>query len=511
MQSSYCVNDIEARVPLGESSPNLRPKALTEDKMHRSHFGTLVKGIVFLLAVGNLATAQESQKTPGQPLSGSWQGTLSVPGASLRVVFNFKETAEGGFTATLDSPDQGAFGIVADSVIVTDTLIRVNIRTIGGELRGVRVADADSISGTWSQGGMRFPLVLKYSGKVIEAPKRPQEPKKPYPYKEEEVTFSNPNAGITLAGTLTFPLSGGPFPAVILITGSGPEDRDEMVFGHRPFLVLADYLTREGIAVLRYDDRGVGKSIGNFGAATSQDFASDAEAALAYLMTRKEVRADKIGLIGHSEGGIIAPMVAAQSNDVAFIVMMAGTGVPGDQLILTQAALIAGAMGKSEKEVEQQQALNRKIYDLVESGKDSATVVSELRTLLLSAVDSTARKDTQVTNATINAQIAQVTSPWFRYFLTYDPRPTLRKVRCPVLAINGEKDLQVPAEQNLPEIEAALREGGNKDFTVRELAGLNHLFQTATKGTPDEYAKIEETISPTALKLIGDWILERCR
>jgi pimeloyl-ACP methyl ester carboxylesterase len=436
---------------------------------------------------------------------------LTVPGGSLRVVFNFTPKAEGGYTATLDSPDQGAFGIAADSVIVQDTLVRVSIRSIGGELNGVHLAGADSIPGTWSQGGMQLPLVLKHSSEEVEKPKRPQEPKKPYPYKEEEVTFTNPEAGITLAGTLTLPKSGGPFPAAVLITGSGPEDRDEAVFGHRPFLVLADYLTRQGIAVLRYDDRGVGKSTGNFATATSTDFASDAKAAVAYLKTRKEIRADKIGLIGHSEGGVIAPMVAAESKDVAFIVMMAGTGVPGDQVILEQAALIAKAMGTSEKEVQEARAISRKAFDIIKSGKDSATVASELRTLLLSAADTSARKDAQTSEAAVNAQIKQITSPWFRYFLTYDPRPALRKVHCPVLAIDGEKDLQVSPKQNLPQIEAALREGGNKDFTVRELPGLNHLFQTATKGTPDEYAKIEETISPTALKLMGDWILERCR
>jgi pimeloyl-ACP methyl ester carboxylesterase len=479
--------------------------------MHQSHFKMLMRGLALLAFISSLAMAQESQKAPEQLLPGSWQGTLSVPGGSLRVVFNFKEKAEGGYTATLDSPDQGAFGIAADSVIVQDTFVHVSIRSIGGELNGVRLAGADSISGPWSQGGMQLPLVLKYSSKEVEKPKRPQEPKKPYPYKEEEVTFTNPEAGVTLAGTLTLPKSSGPFPAAVLITGSGPEDRDEMVFGHRPFLVLGDYLTRQGIAVLRYDDRGVGKSTGSFATATSTDFASDAKAAVAYLKTRKEIRADKIGLIGHSEGGVIAPMVAAESKDVAFIVLMAGTGVPGDQIILEQAALIAKAMGTSEKEVQEARAINRKAFDIIESGKDSATVASELRTLLLSAANTTAPTDTQTNEARINGQIKQITSPWFRYFLAYDPRPALMKVRCPVLAINGEKDLQVSPKQNLPEIEAALREGGNTDFTVRELPGLNHLFQTAKKGTPDEYTEIEETISPTALTLIGDWILERCK
>jgi pimeloyl-ACP methyl ester carboxylesterase len=467
-----------------------------------------------LLLQGAVSDYQVSFANPqlkGRSLVGSWQGVISGPWGSLRVVFNIKENAEHGYSATLDSPDQGAFGIAADSVIVRDTLIRIPIKSIAGAFDGIHPAGADSMTGTWSQGGGRFSLVLKYSLKEAEPPKRPQEPKNPYPYKDEEITFRNADAGITLAGTFTYPISGGPFPAVILISGSGPQDRDETVFAHRPFLVLSDYLTRRGIAVLRFDDRGIGKSTGQFRRATSVDFAADVKAACAYLKTRKEVLADRIGLIGHSEGAIIAPMIAADMGTVAFIVMMAGTGVPGENIIHEQASLIELAMGQTQEEVKRAEDIRRKIFALVESGRDSAAIAPELRELLLLSADTTARKDTLSTNAAINAQIAQFTSPWLRYFLTYDPRPTLKKVRCPVLAIAGEKDLQVPPKQNLPEIEAALHAGGNSDITVRELPGLNHLFQSATKGTPDEYGKIEETISPTALKMIGDWILEKCK
>lgn len=482
--------------------------------MKPSLCGIFLTVLVLFWPMHNNVRGQTNEKAAGESLSGAWQGSLKVPGGLLRIVFNFAEKDEVGYGATLDSPDQGAKGIPCDSVIVEGTSVQVRVNVIGGIFHGMREAGSDSITGKWKQGGVEFPLVLKYVGKEAEGPKRPQEPKKPYPYDEQEVSYGNPDAGDTLSATLTLPPGSGPFPAVLLITGSGPQDRDETVFGHRPFLVLADYLTRHGIAVLRADDRGVGKSTGVFAAATTRDFAGDALAGTAYLKSRKEIRRKRIGLVGHSEGGVIAPMVAADSKDVAFIVLLAGTGVPGDQLLLTQAALIGKAMGASEEQLRRADELNRKVYALLESGRDSLSIVSEVRTLLLagmSLMDSTSRSEKMATDAAIDVQIRQIMSPWFRFFLTYDPRPALKRVRCPVLALNGEKDLQVPPEQNLPEIEAALRAGGNDDVTALKLPGLNHLFQTAVKGTPDEYAKNEETISPVALKTITDWILERCK
>jgi len=414
----------------------------------------------------------------------------------------------------MDSPDQGANGIQVDTVVAEAGKVRFSVAVVTGGYEGTVAPGADSITGNWKQSGMSFPLTLKYVGKAAEAPKRPQEPKKPYPYDEEEVSYPNAEDGITLAGTLTKPKNGGPFPAVLLITGSGPQDRDETVFGHRPFLVLADYLTRRGIAVLRVDDRGMGESTGSRVRSTTRDFAGDVRAGVAYLLSRKEVRSDRIGLIGHSEGGIIAPMVASESNDVAFIVLMAGTGLPGEEILLKQTALITKAMGASDADVRAADSINRRIYDVVKSGRDSAATASELRSLVIAAMersDTTAAVSKEQRELMANAQIAQVMSPWFRFFMTYDPRPALTRVKCPVLAINGEKDLQVPPEEDLREIETALRKGGNRDFLVKELPGLNHLFQTAEKGTPMEYAKSEETISPAALKLIGDWIEERVK
>jgi hypothetical protein len=322
---------------------------------------------------------------------------------------------------------------------------------------------------------------------------------KPYPYREEEVTYENKPAAVTFAATLTIPEGKGPFPAVFLITGSGPQDRDEAILGHRPFFVLADYLTRKGIVVLRADDRGFGKSTGSFAAATTADFATDAEAAVAYLKTRGEVDAKKIGLIGHSEGGIIAPMVAARNSDVAFIVMMAGPGVPGDQILPEQHRLIAEANGTSPTQAEKDAAQEKKLLAYVESEKDDAVLDKGLREKLAGAVPE----------AQLGVAVHQLTSPWMKFFLTYDPVPTLEKVKCPVLAINGEKDLQVPPKQNLPPIRKALAASGNKNYEVDELPGLNHLFQTATTGSVNEYAEIEETMSPVAMEKMASWILKQ--
>jgi len=471
-------------------------------------FKIFVMSVLLLIGSRQSIHAQAIQE---KNFTGTWQGTLSVGNISLRLVFHFTAKPQGGYKATLDSPDQGAFGIPTDTVIVQDSKIQVVMKAIAGAFKGTRPVGSDSIVGTWSQAGRDFPLVLKWSEKESEKPKRPQEPKKPYPYKEEEVTFANAKAGILLAGTLTTPHQGGPFPAMVLISGSGPQDRDETVFGHKPFLVLADYLTRAGIAVLRYDDRGVGKSTGNFDSATTRDFAEDVKAGITFLKTRKDIRANCIGLIGHSEGAIIAPLVASESKDVALIVLLAGTGVPGEELISRQAELILSSMGVSQEDIKKNLELQRKIFAVVKSEKDTAVAGELLKSLVKASLDSATLSSAEATESAVQAQIKQINTPWFRYFLTYDPRPTLRKVRCPVLAIGGEKDLQVDPKQNLPEIESALRQGGNKDFTVKELPGLNHLFQTASTGAPIEYGKIEETLSPIALKLIADWILEKVR
>jgi len=310
---------------------------------------------------------------------------------------------------------------------------------------------------------------------------------------------------------LTLPYLKGPFPAALLISGSGAQDRDETALGHKPFLVLADYLTHRGIAILRVDDRGVGGSTGDFAQATSEDFAGDVLAGVEYLKSQKEIDPQKIGLIGHSEGGIIAPMVAAQSPpDVAFIVMMAGTGLNGEQVLYLQGALLARANGASEETIDKLGVLQERIYAVLKQEKDDDAAAEKLREIFADAQLQLSKEEKEKMLFGSFVKVIKII-PWYRYLLTFDPRPTLMTVKCPVLAINGEKDLQVPPKENLYAIEEALKTGGNKDYTVKELPGLNHLFQTAETGAVSEYAEIEETISPTALKVIGDWIREETR
>lgn len=472
---------------------------------------------VVLLGLFIVAKQPETVKAPSQASQEIWQGALDVGGIKLRLVLRVSKNPDGSLQATLDSIDQGAMNLPVDSIVIENKIMRFTMKSISGSYEGTLSADGSEVIGTWTQSGQSLPLAFKRVTDVVQAPtlKRPQEPKKPYPYREEEVVFENPEAKIQLAGTLTLPNEQGPFPAVVLISGSGQQDRDETVFGHRPFLVLADYLTRQGIAVLRYDDRGFGKSTGDPTHATSADFAMDALAAVRYLQTRREIDSKKIGLIGHSEGGMIAPMVAVQAPDeIAFIVLLAGLGVTGEELLLLQQELILHALGISAEIIARNRALQQQVFAAVREQPDNLEAEKKLRALLLGELSRLSEEEQRVlgfSEAMIEAQIKQILSPWFRYFLTYDPRPTLMQVRCPVLALNGEKDLQVPPSQNLPEIVKALEAGGNSDYAVVKLANLNHLFQTSTTGSLSEYAQIEETFAPRALRVVSDWILRQVR
>lgn len=465
------------------------------------------KRIILLFTLPIIISFSILPQTNNSELAGTWQGVLKVSGVELRIVFNVADSA-GALTTNMDSPDQNAFGIKVDSTAFKNDSVFFFLKQINGYYDGA--FKKDSINGTWHQAGSSWPLVLKKSQKV-EAPHRPQTPKKPYPYNEEEVTFKDTAAGIELAGTLTTPKEGGPFPAVVLVTGSGPQDRDETLMGHKPFLVLSDYLTRQGIAVLRYDDRGIGKSGGSFKNATTNDFVNDALAAVQYLEGRKDIYHNETGIIGHSEGGLIAPIAAVKSNDVDFIVLMAGPGVTGKEILLEQSKLIERAMGRDEVKIKDDIKLSEKLYNIVANEKDSSTAENKIMSIYrdyYASLDSTEKMEFGNNPDEIFKKQAQsILSPWFKYFLTYNPEPTLEKVKVPVLAINGSNDLQVPPKQNLPVIKEALKKGGNKDFKVIELPKLNHLFQTSETGSPLEYSKIEETISPEALKVIGDWIL----
>lgn len=350
-------------------------------------------------------------------------------------------------------------------------------------------------------------LVLLLSGWAVA--QRPQEPTKPYPYREEEVAYENKKAGVKLAGTLTLPRSDGPFPAVLLITGSGPQDRDATVAGHRPFLVLADYLTRRGVAVLRMDDRGAGGSTGSVMESTTAAFAEDVLLGVEYLKARQEINPRQIGLIGHSEGGTIAPLAASRSTGIAFIVLMAGPGLVGEKLVHLQRESIARAGGVPEDKIARTRAVEQKMLAVVKGEKDNSAAEKKLREIVGQAMSEAA--GVRISGAVVEAQFKTMLSPWYRFFITYDPVPTLKKVKCPVLALTGERDLQVPPNENLPLIAKALAAGGNSDFTIMKLPRLNHLLQTCQSGTFAEYSKLEETIAPIALETIVDWILRRTK
>jgi pimeloyl-ACP methyl ester carboxylesterase len=458
------------------------------------------RAILLALALSGVTQAQEA---PGAGIEGYWVGKLKVLNQELLLGFAISKTPEGGLKATVDSPDQGASDIPVEETTFKDGRLLVNMRGMQAVYSGDLAKDGLSIEGKFVQGGMTLPLVLK-KGARSALRKRPQEPAKPYPYVEEEVAYST----IRIAGTLTLPKTQGPHPAVVLITGSGPQDRDEAIVGHRPFLVLADHLTRQGIAVLRCDDRGVAKSTGKFARATSEDFADDVLAGVDYLKTRPEINTRQIGLIGHSEGGLIAPLVAAQSKDVAFIVLLAGPGVPGDEILYSQVASLLKFQGKSPEAIAANRVIQQRTFGVLKEVADAKLAGQKIRAIVeeeLAKLPESVRKEVGETNKIQDA----LPGPWFRYFINYDPRPTLRRVKCPVLALNGEMDYQVAPGENLPEIEKALKEGGNSDVTVRQLPKLNHLFQTCQTGSGDEYARIDETYSPVMLNLVSEWIRKR--
>ena len=447
----------------------------------------------------------------GQEITGQWFGALTVQGTQLRLVFTISKTDK-GYSSTMDSPDQGAKGIPVTSTTFENPNLKIELTALKIDYTGA--LEGDSIVGTFKQAGQSVPMNLSRRTIEKKAVVRPQEPIKPYPYYSEDVTFTNKKENIVLAGTLTLPKKEGNFPVVILITGSGPQNRDEELLGHKPFLVLSDHLTKNGIAVLRYDDRGTAESKGDFKTATSVDFASDVAAAVDYLKTRKEINQTKIGLIGHSEGGLIAPMVAEKSKAVSYIVLLAGPGIPGDQLLLMQQELIGRASGMSEHDLQKTKVINKGAFDIVTKSTNTDSLKQELTTYLkkvLKDMPQSQKPSGMTEDEFIRAQVNQVTAPWMKYFLRYDPAPVLENVKCPVLALNGEKDLQVPAKADLTAIQTALAKGGNKNVTTKELPNLNHLFQECKTGSPAEYATIEQTFSPTALAEITSWILKQTK
>ncbi|MGE4602521.1 MAG: alpha/beta fold hydrolase, partial [Planctomycetota bacterium] len=443
-------------------------------------------------------------------LAGIWEGILDVGATELRIVVNLEHHDAGSLSGYMTSPDQSSAEIPVTRVDLLDgDKVRIAVGSASISFEMALSDDGNQLSGSFIQGRGKFDISLDKKEKISEV-RRLQEPKPPFPYRAEEVSYDNEEAGVTFAGTLTIPEGDGPFPSVLMITGSGGQDRDETIFQHRPFFVIADHLSRRAIAVLRVDDRGVGGTTADDEPekATTEDFVGDALCGVEFLKGRSEIAADRIGLIGHSEGGVIAPLVALRSDDVAFIVMMAGTGIRGDHLLLRQNELIARVSEVEEEKIKEGLELSQKMFAVVlEDSLDEEQMRSRLEAILRESPNLT--EEGEEAETAIASTIDQLMLPWVRWFLRYDPAPTLEKITCPVLAINGALDLQVPCKENLAAIEAALIRGKNSDFEMVEFPRLNHLFQHCETGAPSEYGQIEETFSVDVLEKMTNWILHR--
>jgi hypothetical protein len=427
-------------------------------------------------------------------LQGLWTGTLNAGVENLHVAIRFDRNG----TGKLDSPDQHIAGIPITGVKVEMYRVTFRVESVHAAFAGIVMDDGNRLDGDWIE-GMSIPFTLLRDG-ATQKVKRPQTPRPPFPYTEQNIKYPSFARNVYLDATLTVPDGTGPFPGVILITGSGPQDRDESNLGHKPFWVIADYLARRGVVVLRSDDRGTGRSTGRFNGSTTRDFADDVAGAVRFLRTREFV--GRIGLIGHSEGGLVAPMVASDpalgAKDVDFLVLMAAPGVPGDQIVLEQQMMVSRSMGLPETLIEKNREREQKILSIARSENDAVLAKSKMRAALGDFTSSPL--------GLLDSRFDEATTPWFRFLINYDPGPALRTLKQPVLALNGALDVQVPPAQNLPAITWELEAGANTDYEVVKLAGLNHFFQTATMGAPSEYGEIEETISPTVLNLIGEWI-----
>lgn len=447
----------------------------------------------------------------GAELEGIWHTAYRTHLTSENLFFEFIKKPDGSFRAVFDSPE-GKVRVPFEFVKVEGKTAKILAFGLQTFLELNLNEDGRTALGQIHSQGKILPFRFVRIPKRPDFP-RPQDPKKPFPYREEEVAVTNEKAKVRLSGTLTIPEGEGPHPAVFLVTGSGPDVRNVVGGGHEYFLVLADFLTRRGIAVLRVDDRGIGKSTGRFDQVTSEISSQDAETCVAFLKGRKEIDPKKIGLIGHSDGVQAASLLAARSSDIAFLVMLAGQGVTGEKLMLTQSEAGYRALGQNDALVEFQLQLQKDVLRIVKEQTDDSQADTQLRKLIKdfdAKLTDEYRKKLGVDRGFSVMQMAG--SPtWLRFFATNDPSAAIRKVKCPVLALNGDKDLIVSAKENLPAIEGALREGGNTDYTIKLMPNLNHMMQTCEVGAPWEYLHIEETMSPKALELVADWIKDHVK
>lgn len=457
-------------------------------------------GSVAGLAALGMATQAAAQA------DGRWEGHIEIPGAPLLVKVLLEREAD-AWRGTIDIPAQGAEALPLSRISVRDDAgdaqrVEFAIRGVPGRPTFQGRLEGGEIRGRFEQGGATFPFRL---GRQAVPLPRPQEPRPPFPYASEDVRFES--GSVRLAGTLTIPAGDGPFPAVLLISGSGLQDRDQTLFGHKPFWVLADHLSRAGIAVLRVDDAGTGQSEAHPNPPTLEDFAADANAGVDFL--RADARIGTVGLVGHSEGGVVAPMLASRRDDIGFVVLLAAPGVPGDELMRRQNERIYAALAFPADRRERLLGLLDRLFAILKSDASAAAAMPEVEAIVREQMQANGVPPGEQQDAQVSAAAAQALAPAMRGLLRHDPRPALTRTRVPVLALNGERDVQVDAEQNLPAIQAALADAENADVETHRLPGLNHLFQTAASGLPNEYGALEETMAPAVLDGIRDWILAR--
>jgi hypothetical protein len=454
-----------------------------------------------------------------QSITGNWEGTLNIQGTELPIVIHIKKDSSNNLTATFDSPKQNAYNLPCNDVITKGDSLLLVMKMLNGKYEGLLSADRKTLTGKWFQGANNLPLDLKKTSDIATAKefKRPQTPKPPFSYQSEDVLYFNADKSIQFGATFTYPskTTDKKYPAVILLTGSGQQDRDENIFEHKSFAVIADYLTRQGIAVLRVDDRGKGKTTGDYSKSTSADFALDAEAGINYLKSRSETDTSNLGIIGHSEGGMIAPIIAAKRKDIKFIVLLAGPAIPIINLMETQSVDVAAAAGVPANDLELFRPLYKNMVMAIIAEKDTAIATKNTTDVFnywqnktpASVVKNTTGVTDEKSKATyIGIFVKQLQQPWFKYFMQFNPEDYLSKVHCAVLALNGEKDIQVAAAPNLANINKILSENHNSNFKTQAIPGLNHLFQHCTKCSVDEYGELEETFAPEVLQIMGDWI-----
>jgi len=446
-------------------------------------------------------------------IAGIWEGKMQVTSFSLRIVFHFEKANDGTYSGKMDSPDQGARGVACENVSLKNDSVIVTIKK-GAYFKGHMLNDS-LIDGNWEQGGKKIPLTLNKESAVSKNPDRPQTPKPPFNYNSEDLEYDNADKTVHLGATFTYPKGNGPFPTAILITGSGQQDRDETIMGHKSFFVIADYLTKKGYAVLRVDDRGMVKSTGDLSKATSADFANDVETSLNYIKNRKEVDQKKIGLIGHSEGALIACIIASRNADINFVIMLAGQGIKGEDILVKQDEDVLKSYGLPSKIVAEYSIIYKKVIADVLAEKDTAIlfqkVINDYKEWKAGQSESTLKALKLSTDNSNDNKIAKdfvlgFTSPWMRYFLVTDPQPMMEKFTCKVLALDGSKDLQVNASINLAAIKKTLKKSKSPVYDTKEIPGLNHLFQHCKKCTVEEYAELEETFAPEALEIMGNWL-----